>query len=117
MKSNFIQRVAVTIFMVLFSALIVNSRSVAQTNEKPLIAPAWEGQVSQWNGFDKTDFKFENRDENIIPEEAPFTAEATVWLILFSRMLVRRINPRKTPQPRMAANSEPSMEKPSFKAA
>ena len=54
---------------------------------------------------------------NIRPEEAPFTAEATVWLMLFSMMLVRRIIPRRIAQPRIAASSEPSMLKPSLRLA
>ena len=83
MKSNFIQRGAVTIFMVLSSALIANSRSVAQTNEKPLIAPAWEGQVSQWNGFDKTDFKFENRDAYVVSPKTPAPGNPWVWRARF----------------------------------
>ena len=55
--------------------------------------------------------------ENIIPAEAPFTELAMVWLMLFSIMLVRRMTPRSTPKPRMAASSEPSMEKPRIRQA
>ncbi len=54
---------------------------------------------------------------NIIPAEAPFTALATVWLMLFSMMLLRRIMPRRIPKPRMAASSEPSIEKPRMSEA
>ena len=53
--------------------------------------------------------------ENIMPAEAPLTDEASVWLMLFSMMLLRRITPRRTPKPRIAASSEPSIEKPSFR--
>ena len=55
--------------------------------------------------------------ENIIPEEAALTADAMLWLMLFSTMLVRRSRPRRMPQPRMSASSEPSMEKPRIGAA
>ena len=55
--------------------------------------------------------------ENIIPAEAPLTAEAIVWLMLFSTMLLRRRMPRRIPQPRIAASSEPSIEKPRISAA
>ena len=55
--------------------------------------------------------------ENIIPDEAALTAEASVWLMLFSTMLVRRITPRRMPQPRIAASSEPSIEKPRIRLA
>ena len=54
---------------------------------------------------------------NIMPADAPFTALAIVWLMLFSTMLVRPIRPRRMPNPRMAASSDPSMEKPSMSAA
>ena len=54
---------------------------------------------------------------NIMPAEAPFTDEASVWLMLFSTMLVRRSAPRSTPQPRIAASSEPSIEKPRISEA
>ena len=53
--------------------------------------------------------------ENIIPALAPFTAEAIVWLMLFSMMLFRRITPRRIPNPRIAASSEPSIENPSLR--
>jgi hypothetical protein len=49
--------------------------------------------------------------ENIIPTEVPLTALAIVWLMLFSMMLLRPNKPREMPNPRMAASSEPSMEK------
>ena len=55
--------------------------------------------------------------ENMIPDDAPLTADAIVWLMLFSTMLLRRITPRSTPQPRMAANSEPSIANPRMSAA
>ena len=53
--------------------------------------------------------------ENIIPAEAPLTALARVWLMLFSMMLWWRIRPRRTPKPRIAASSDPSIEKPSLR--
>ena len=55
--------------------------------------------------------------ENIMPDDAPFTPDAIVWTILFSIMLLRRNMPRRTPKPRMAASSDPSIENPSFNAA
>ena len=55
--------------------------------------------------------------ENIIPDDAALTAEAMLWLMLFSTMEVRRMIPRRMPQPRMAASSDPSMEKPRISAA
>ena len=54
---------------------------------------------------------------NIMPADAPLTEEASVWLMLFSTMLVRRKAPRSTPQPRIAASSEPSIEKPRISEA
>ena len=50
--------------------------------------------------------------ENIIPDEAPLTPEASVWLMLFSMIERRRMMPRRMPKPRIAASSEPSIEKP-----
>ena len=55
--------------------------------------------------------------ENIMPLDAPLTALATVCAMLFSMMLLRRRIPRRIPKPRMAASSEPSIEKPRIKAA
>ena len=49
--------------------------------------------------------------------DAPLTADAIVWLMLFSTILVRRITPRSTPHPRIAASSDPSMAKPRIRAA
>ena len=53
--------------------------------------------------------------ENIMPADAPLTAEAMVWLMLFSMIEWRPISPRRMPKPRIAASSEPSMEKPSLR--
>jgi hypothetical protein len=53
--------------------------------------------------------------ENIIPAEAPFTALARVCWMLFSMMLFRPMRPRRIPKPRIAASSEPSIEKPSLR--
>ena len=55
--------------------------------------------------------------ENIMPADAPFTLLAIVWLMLFSTMLERFMTPRRMPNPRMAASSDPSMENPRIKAA
>jgi len=55
--------------------------------------------------------------ENIMPLDAPLTALATVCAMLFSMMLLRRRIPRRMPKPRIAASSEPSIEKPRIKAA
>ena len=55
--------------------------------------------------------------ENIMPADAPFTALAMVCTMLFSMMLLRRRMPRSMPKPRIAANSEPSMEKPRIREA
>ena len=55
--------------------------------------------------------------ENIMPAEALLTALAIVWLMLFSMIEVRRIRPRRIPNPRMAASSEPSIENPRISAA
>ena len=54
---------------------------------------------------------------NIIPADAPLTELAMVWLMLFSTILLRPIMPRRIPNPKIAASSEPSMEKPSIKLA
>ena len=55
--------------------------------------------------------------ENIIPDDAPLTPEAIVCTMLFSMMLFRRSIPRRMPKPRIAASSEPSIEKPRIRAA
>jgi len=55
--------------------------------------------------------------ENIMPDDAPFTPLAIVCTMLFSTMLLRRNMPRNMPKPRIAASSEPSMEKPRISAA
>ena len=55
--------------------------------------------------------------ENIMPADAPLTALAIVWLMLFSMMLVRRIRPRRIPKPSTAASSDPSIEKPRIRDA
>ena len=52
-----------------------------------------------------------------MPDEAPLTADATVCVTLFSIMERRRNKPRKIPNPKIAASSEPSIENPSFKEA
>ena len=54
---------------------------------------------------------------NIMPAEAPLTELAMVWLMLFSTMLLRLMMPRRIPNPRIAATSEPSMEKPRTRLA
>ena len=92
------------------------------TNESPTIAPVTQHRTISTGLKSVTPSYWSLRmnsagTENIIPDEAAFTAEARLWLMLFSTMLVRRMMPRRIPQPRIAASSEPSMENPRIRAA
>ena len=48
----------------------------------------------------------------MIPAPVLLIALAIVWLILFSTIVLRRSMPRSTPQPIIAAISEPTTVKP-----
>ena len=83
MKSNFIKRMTIAVSVVLFLGLTTHSSCFAQTEEKRLVAPVWEGQVSEWNGFNKTDFKFENRDAYVVSPKTPAPGNPWVWRARF----------------------------------
>ncbi len=83
MKSNFIKRITIAVSVVLFLGLTTHSSCSAQTEEKRLVAPVWEGKVSEWNGFNKTDFKFENRDAYVVSPKTPAPGNPWVWRARF----------------------------------
>ena len=83
MKSNFIKRITIAVSVVLFLGLTTPQSCFAQTEEKRLVAPVWEGKVSEWNGFNKTDFKFENRDAYVVSPKTPAPGNPWVWRARF----------------------------------
>ncbi|MDB4483723.1 GDSL-type esterase/lipase family protein [bacterium] len=83
MKSNFIKYIMVAASILMLTGLTVPSPSFAQTKEKRLVAPVWKGEVSQWEGFDKIDFKFDNRDAYVVAPKTPAPGNPWVWRARF----------------------------------
>lgn len=83
MKPNFIKQITGAISILILTGLLVHSPSLAQTKEKRLVAPAWEGEVSNWNGFDKTDFKVAHRNAYVVAPKTAAPGNPWVWRARF----------------------------------
>ena len=83
MKSSLIKQITIAVSIAILTGLLADYPSFAQTKEKRLVAPEWEGEVSNWNGFDKTDFKFDSRNAFIVAPKTPAPGNPWVWRARF----------------------------------
>jgi sialidase-1 len=83
MKSLTVKRLTFAFFLPMLMGLLIHSVGFAQTVEKRQVAPAWDGEVSQWNGFDRTDFKIGGRDAYVVSPKSAAPGNPWVWRARF----------------------------------
>lgn len=60
-----------------------SAQETPQHGEETLAQPAWRGRVTQWKGFRRFDFEFENRAARIVVPETPADGRPWVWRARF----------------------------------